>query len=196
MPDNNPETFHTRLQHVCSVAAPNLDYDSRLSIYFIDKCPLKCIGHDAYLMHDLPSSPLLSFYSLLPLQWGVWRFDCDVCSCWQRRHFSQSVSFLCIFFLGSVNSCNMGITEREGVVGSHREAHANESGSRQCKVAAPAAPCAARVRVAMAVKKIQGKHGTCKMKLMNVQSKAIYSGASSIWDGNGWHTEGSNMGND
>lgn len=45
------------MQHVCSLAAPNLDYASRVSIYFIDKCPLKCIGHDAYLMHDLPFFP-------------------------------------------------------------------------------------------------------------------------------------------
>lgn len=66
----------------------------------------------------------------------------------------------------------MGWAERAGVEQRHRQAHANESGSRQCKVAAPAAPCAARVRVAMAVKKIQGKHGACKMKLMNVQKQS------------------------
>lgn len=39
VPDNNPETFHTRpaaaankLQHVCSIAAPNLDYASGLCL--------------------------------------------------------------------------------------------------------------------------------------------------------------------
>lgn len=58
-----------------------------------------------------------------------------------------------------------------GGTGKHMQMN-QAAGSRQCKVAAPAAPCAARVRVAMAVKKIQGKHGACKMKLMNVQKQS------------------------
>lgn len=106
-----------------------------------------------------------------------------------------SVCFISLYFLFGVSKQLQYGHNREGR-GSGEPQGSTCKWIRQCKVAAPAAPCAARVRVAMAVKKIQGKHGTCKMKLMNVQSKAIYSGASSIWDGNGWHTEGSNMGND